>query len=866
MKKSLLSLLAALVLFSGRLDAEDITWVSLNPVDAVDPADQAFTDILLGAGHSVTRFQLNAAGLLTPEVLDQFNASDLVIIGKASNSGHYDADAQIWNEDVTAPVLLMSGYQARMNRFGWVEGDGLVDTDPTQLVAEDPNHPVFTGIEFEEDGVTTVNEYNILVDQGISTSTNLPVFGGTVIARNASIESDPMTDNAIVAAEWPAGTIAESDLGAHTLAGDRYLFLGGSREATTFPIETSTMDLTADGRRMYFNMVQHALGLTVPEPGDFDQDGNVDSDDFFTLGNNISGHLDGLVGFSHGDMDLDSDVDLEDFGLFHAAYPAAVAEALAIPEPSTIVLLIVVLVAAGLARSNGRIRARLGTLLVAALALSLAPSSAHAQALDTFWEPTGADDFNVGDNWDGFLVPSVGFNEIGYINNGGTAFLDTVPDDAAGQLILGQAVGDSGTLEIRSGGDLTISPEAEGATPVLSGTLIVGQEGEGHLRVLRGGTLTARGLESGGTNSSIVLGEAGGSGTATLNINGGAAQFQRVYLEQTTRIIGPDVSFNIDFERGNALNLSATHNLIAEITGPSHSPINVIGTARLDGQLNVEFTGHTPAVGESWMLVDATSILGGFSDVNVDYEADPGQGFFLDYGTGGTNGMTAVLSLDNRLQLSVDRTSGTAVLENLTSTETFDINGYVIESLDGMLTPGGWTSLSEGDDDWHEFNPAANHMAELSLEGSQTIGPDSSVSLGPIFTPPGENGSLEDVTFTYHEAGGIARQGLVALVDLDIMPPDGIPGDYNGSGLVEQGDLDLVLGFWGSAANDVPATWENDPPEGFVDQAELDKVLGNWGSMGAQAQALNGAAVPEPATWVLAALSCLAAAATRMRR
>ena len=81
----------------------------------------------------------------------------------------------------------------------------------------------------------------------------------------------------------------------------------------------------------------------------------------------------------------------------------------------------------------------------------------------------------------------------------------------------------------------------------------------------------------------------------------------------------------------------------------------------------------------------------------------------------------------------------------------------------------------------------------------------------------------------------------------------GIPGDYNNSGLVEQGDLDLVLGFWGSDANDVPATWENDPPEGFVDQAELDKVLGNWG---AQAAGLGTAAgVPEPSTVVLLALA-----------
>jgi hypothetical protein len=95
---------------------------------------------------------------------------------------------------------------------------------------------------------------------------------------------------------------------------------------------------------------------------------------------------------------------------------------------------------------------------------------------------------------------------------------------------------------------------------------------------------------------------------------------------------------------------------------------------------------------------------------------------------------------------------------------------------------------------------------------------------------------------------------LVAVLGMDNltavgMPVEVLPGDYSGNGLVEQADLDLVLGNWGADANDVPATWINDPPEGFVDQAELDKVLGNWGRMSAGRS--GGAGVPEPATWVL---------------
>ncbi len=72
-------------------------------------------------------------------------------------------------------------------------------------------------------------------------------------------------------------------------------------------------------------------------------------------------------------------------------------------------------------------------------------------------------------------------------------------------------------------------------------------------------------------------------------------------------------------------------------------------------------------------------------------------------------------------------------------------------------------------------------------------------------------------------------------------------GDYNGSGQVEQADLDLVLQNWGrdTDANGVPTLWVHDLPEGLIDQAELDGVLLNWGATATPN--LSGANVPEPA-------------------
>jgi hypothetical protein len=79
---------------------------------------------------------------------------------------------------------------------------------------------------------------------------------------------------------------------------------------------------------------------------------------------------------------------------------------------------------------------------------------------------------------------------------------------------------------------------------------------------------------------------------------------------------------------------------------------------------------------------------------------------------------------------------------------------------------------------------------------------------------------------------------------------DDIEGDYNGSGLVEQADLDLVLANWGRS--EVPSNWTNDLPEGVIDEGALAGVLTNWGNTYAQAPVLSTPAVPEPAGFVLA--------------
>ncbi|MEM1445528.1 MAG: hypothetical protein AAGF84_05685 [Planctomycetota bacterium] len=78
-----------------------------------------------------------------------------------------------------------------------------------------------------------------------------------------------------------------------------------------------------------------------------------------------------------------------------------------------------------------------------------------------------------------------------------------------------------------------------------------------------------------------------------------------------------------------------------------------------------------------------------------------------------------------------------------------------------------------------------------------------------------------------------------------VLVANGLTGDFDDSGSVEQGDLNLVLTNWGA-----DRTFEDPGGTAFasdtVDQEELNLVLTNWGS--SSAPSFEGFAVPEPAS------------------
>lgn len=191
--------------------------------------------------------------------------------------------------------------------------------------------------------------------------------------------------------------------------------------------------------------------------------------------------------------------------------------------------------------------------------------------------------------------------------------------------------------------------------------------------------------------------------------------------------------------------------------------------------------------------------------------------------------------------------------------EPLHVAAYSLESPSGGLLPATWLSISENYDAdsgggvdpiyvWNEFARTPFNFAEATI-GAAVIPRGGTIDLGTAWKP----GHTEDLTFEYLDTYlDLVLPGTTKFVD-------SLPGDYNGNGIVEQADLDLVLLNWGQSAVPTPQGWISDLPLGRVDQQELDGVLLNWGAPGGRtapsaAMLQTAARVPEPHAWWLAVL------------
>jgi hypothetical protein len=228
-----------------------------------------------------------------------------------------------------------------------------------------------------------------------------------------------------------------------------------------------------------------------------------------------------------------------------------------------------------------------------------------------------------------------------------------------------------------------------------------------------------------------------------------------------------------------------------------------------------------------------------------------------DNRTAQIHSLNFVVAAPDTLTLKVNTTNGSTQLIN-NSSSAVNFNGYFLESDGGQLSTGGWNSLESIDQDgngvpddgigWEEFdNTDSSYLAEGFLTDSTTLGPGASLSLGTAYNPAIAGVDVDgDLSFRLTDAAGrTVPSSLFSTIEYVI---SGIAGDYDDSGAVGQGDLNLVLQNWGDTAPPVPAGWINEQPDGLIGQTNLNGVLQNWGNTSAVASV---GAVPEPSTGLM---------------
>jgi hypothetical protein len=138
-----------------------------------------------------------------------------------------------------------------------------------------------------------------------------------------------------------------------------------------------------------------------------------------------------------------------------------------------------------------------------------------------------------------------------------------------------------------------------------------------------------------------------------------------------------------------------------------------------------------------------------------------------------------------RLTLQVDPETGATTLRNDSAT-SFDLKYYELHSETGSLNVDAWNSLDDqqtSGDNWMENSPTTHRLTESNFAGTTTLGSGQSMSLGAPFVPTG----TRDLVARF-----ATSQGLFNLAMIQYGAITGRTGDFNGDGVLDATDIDAL--------------------------------------------------------------------------
>ncbi|MBN1482375.1 T9SS type A sorting domain-containing protein [candidate division KSB1 bacterium] len=256
------------MLLSGATQAELIIWVGENGANMVDslgvPTDQGFIDLLEGAGYTVqTEYMTMQGAPLTTEQFDILESGDLIIISRTTSSGSY-IDPAGWNS-ISKPIIVNSVYIIRSSRWQWFNTGDLINNGRSgapALKAEIPDHPIFTGVTPDADGL--YYPLDPAIGCGNTSFFNWAEAGddGIIIATSVTPDTLGAVEGAVGIVYWPveATFYPETDQFA---GGPRLLLPCGTQEDAGICPKQGLYNLTPVGDQLFLNSVAWMLGKEV---------------------------------------------------------------------------------------------------------------------------------------------------------------------------------------------------------------------------------------------------------------------------------------------------------------------------------------------------------------------------------------------------------------------------------------------------------------------------------------------------------------------------------------------------------------------------------------------------------------------------